>query len=251
MTIHRHRFDDAWAVLPDFGRIQHLPYLPNTDRDDLVATAEEAAIIFDPSLDVTIEEKVDGSQIGIASDGDGEPPLIRNKNHVLVKGYGRKNTPAKAQYAPLWNWVYENAKCFENLREQWQQPASVYGEWIYAEHTLSYDLAPSDFIAYNVFLPEEQRFVSPFLARNSLHEAGFTIPALLGNSVTSYAQLEALTKAHSMWSNTSLREGVIVKVSSTPIGAPALTHQFKMRRSDFKPREDFNDTPLRRRKQTG
>ena len=179
--------------------------------------------------------------MAIASDGDGSPPIIRNKNHVLVKGYGRKSTPAKAQYAPLWNWVYEHAVCFSELRQQWSASVGVYGEWIYAEHTLRYDLAPSDFIAYEVYVPGKG-FVNARLARASLEEAGFLIPDLHTNSVRSYAQLEALTQLASPWSSCDRREGVMVKVSEGEV----LLHRFKMRREDFRPREDFNDGPIRR-----
>lgn len=241
------RFDDAWVLLPDFGRIKHLPYKPNTDRDDLVATPLFISLAFDRRIHgLSVEEKIDGSQVAINFSGD--IPIIRNKNHVLVKGYGRKHTPAKAQYAPLWNWVYANADRFENLEQIAGMPVSVYGEWIYAEHTICYDLAPDDFIAYEVFVPTVNTFLDAERARTCLEHAGFTLPFAqhFGNSVSIealYTQLEFMTQQPSRWSSCDKREGVMVKVSDDK----RLLHRFKMRREDFKPREDFNDTPLRRR----
>lgn len=251
------RFDSAREVLPEFGRMLHLPHKPNCDRDDLVATEDEASIIFrtgawmgiskrtlerlQPS--VLVEEKLDGSQVGVASAGDGEVPIIRNKNHILVKGYGRKNTNAKRQYAPLWNWVYEHANEFAALTALCGELVGVYGEWLYAEHTLRYDLAPADFVAYQIYQPSLGAFVDAYRTRELLGAAGFAQPDLLATRVDSYAQLEALTQEPSRWSSRDLREGIVVKVSD----GERLVVQFKMRRGDFKPREDFNDSAMIRR----
>ncbi len=238
------RFDNAWSIFPDMGRIQHLPWKPNTDRGDLVATYAEAAVIFDPSLEVVVEDKVDGSQVAMYMGEDGVP-VVRNKNHVLVKGYGRKGTPAKAQYAPLWNWAYEHADCFEKLYEMMGEVVGVYGEWVYAEHTIKLDLAPDDFIAYEIFVPSEGCHISAMRARGNLYMAGFSIPNLLLGNPTglAYEALEKMTLEQHPWSSVDHREGVMVKVSKNG----EMLHRFKMRREDFKPREDFNDTPLRRR----
>lgn len=240
------RFSDAREILPEFGRMLHLPFEPNCDRDDLVATLEEAEVIFSKTATCVIEEKIDGSQVGLSSAGDGNPPIVRNKNHILVKGYGRKNTNAKTQYAPLWNWVYEHADCFRELTALLGEPVGVYGEWIYAEHTLRYDLAPDDFIAYQI---HQQGFgiIDPVFARNAIQDAGFHVPPLLlPTAHFDYTFLKSLTLQPSPWSSRDLREGVVVKVGD----GERLVAQFKMRRGSFKPREDFNYTPLRRRART-
>jgi len=129
----------------------------------------EADVIF-RSPRVLIEEKLDGSQVAVASAGDGSAPWIRSKNHVLVKGYGRKGTNAKAQYAPLWNWVYEHAAEFAAPTALLGEVVGVYGEWLYAEHTLCYDLAPDDFIAYQIYRPSLGDFLDPLLARSALSQ---------------------------------------------------------------------------------
>lgn len=241
------RFDSAREVLPEFGRMLHLPHEPNCDRDDLVATEADASVIFragrECGLGVLVEEKLDGSQVGVASAGDGEVPIIRNKNHILVKGYGRKLTNAKKQYAPLWNWVYDRAASFAALTALCGELVGVYGEWLYAEHTLRYDLAPDDFVAYQIYQPSLGAFVDAYRARELLGAAGFAQPELLATRVDGYAQLAALAREPSRWSSRDRREGVVVKVSD----GERLVAQFKMRRGDFRPREDFNDSPLIRR----
>lgn len=243
MSIDRtERFDEARQIVPDFGRMLHLPHEPNCDRDDLVATHEEASAIFfsDRAL---VEEKLDGSQVGVASAGDGSPPIVRNKNHILVKGYGRKGTNAKAQYAPLWNWVYEHAKQFAALKGYFSEVVGVYGEWLYAQHTIPYDFAPDDFIAYQIYRPSLGAILDPEITREALAQAGFFTPHLLATHVSHYDQLAALTCEISSWSLVERREGVVVKIGD----GERLVSQFKMRRFDFQPREGFNDEPMRRR----
>lgn len=236
------RIDDALRVLPDFGRMLHLPHQPNCDRDDLVATEEAASAIFRTHDICVVEEKIDGSQVGLALP-EGGVPFVRNKNHVLNKGYGRKRTNAKMQYAPLWNWVTEHAGCFDFLEGYFGETVGVYGEWIYAEHTLRYDLAPADFVAYQIYSPGLSDFVDPYEARAALGEAGFVLPPLLGVRVSSYEDLVALANQPSPWSSRDVREGVVVKYGD----GERLLGQFKMRRASFRPREDFNDSPLVRR----
>lgn len=232
-------FEKERGLLPELPRIQHLPYKPNTDRDDLVATEAEARVIFDGAI---AEEKIDGSQVGILFDGNGEP-IIRNKNHVLRKGYGCKGTPAKDQYAPLFNWTYAHRDEFAALAFAMDMRVAVYGEWLYAEHTICYDLAPDDFIAHGLRDVDAGRHVATLRARAALAEAGFSLPVLLATEVASYERLTALTLMPAAWSTRDQREGVVVKVDD----GEWVTHLFKMRRATFKSREDFNVTPLRRR----
>lgn len=242
------RFDDERASLPEFGRMLHLPHKPNCDRDDLIATEADVSVLRDANLSVLVEEKLDGSQVGIAWGGDAEaPPIIRNKNHILVKGYGRKNTNAKRQYAPLWNWVYEHADNFAALAAFFGEVVGVYGEWLYAQHTLRYDLAPGDFVAYQIFQPSLGGHVDAYRTREALSAAGFAQPELLATSAIGYEQLEALAQEPSVWSSLDRREGVVVKVSD----GERLVAQFKMRRGDFRPREDFNEGALVRRSHKG
>lgn len=210
-----HRNFKQMKHLPSFPRITHLSWKPNIVSGDLVSQNDN--IIF--SDNVIIEEKVDGASVGMALVNS--HPLIRNRNHVLNKGY-LKDTPAKMQFRPLWNWFYENKELFKNLNDVYSQPVSVYGEWMYAQHGMKYDKLPSYFIAYELFFPEENRWTSidP--------ELGFITTKRLGTKIDSYEMLENLTNELSEFSS-ELREGVVVKIKS----GNNIIERFKMVRQGF------------------
>lgn len=216
-------------LLPDYPRTRHLPWKPNASRDDLIASEREARIIFE-SEHVTVEEKVDGANVGIA-----RGPIIRNRNHILHKGY-RAKTAAKLQFTPIWNWYYDHEPCFDRL-ETLAGPVSVFGEWLLALHSVIYDRLPDYLLAFDLYDPENRDFLDPLRARYCLEHAGFvTVPLLRVGRVGSYEELEHLVYQPSILSSTAQREGVYVKVSD----GSHITHRFKMVRQGFIAGEHFS-----------
>lgn len=156
-------FEAEKRVLPDFGRTHHLPWRANGSDDDSVAREEYAGMIFHGEL--TVEEKIDGACVGIRHTGD--EPILRNREHILRKGY-IKDTPSKMQFRPLWGWYYDHRESFEKLNALLGIEASVYGEWLYAKHTLYYDRLPSLFVAHSIWDPADGSFVPQGRARDAL-----------------------------------------------------------------------------------
>ena len=98
---------------------------------------------------VTIEEKIDGANLGISFSSDGEIQLQNRGNYLLL--------PFKGQWSPLSGWVKEHADdLFDNLLDRY----IVYGEWCYAKHSIYYNRLPDWFIAFDVFDKTEKRFLS-------------------------------------------------------------------------------------------
>jgi hypothetical protein len=205
----------GFQILPEFPRMKHLPFKPNTVRGDLVATVDE----LNPNIEwgtLVIEEKVDGACVGMAF-VDGEP-IIRNRNHILRKGYV-KDTPAKKQFASIWGWFYENKKKFQRLNDL--GTFSVYGEWMIQQHGMFYDRLPDWFIAYDLFDWEADGFLDSLVSRKYLEECGFSIAPLLHK--TSFhktlcldhyeTRLEMLSNGKTDLASDSMREGVVVKIS--------------------------------------
>lgn len=226
---------DAQFLLPEYPRILHLPHLPNATRDDLVASVIDASIIFgsDP---ICIEEKLDGASLGVRY-VDEEELLIRNRNHVLRKGY-RKETSAKMQFAPVWSYFYDRRSMLEHLTSLCGD-VSVYGEWLLAQHGIRYDKLPALFVAYDLYRSEDQTWIPPALARQYLSEAGFAVPPLFEAKLSSYEQLETWIQQSSPFSSTDLREGVCVKVMK-----PEGLHRFKKVRSSFIRGQYWSDTRI-------
>ncbi len=211
-------------IMPDFPRIGHLPHRPNATNEDLIYNEDEVKIIFENV--VYCEEKVDGANSGmVLYEGH---PVIRNRSHILSKGFV-KDTPAKKQFASIWNWFYDNKDKFELLAAQY--PAvSVYGEWLYAVHGTRYDKLPDYFIAYDLYDYATGKFLDTSLARHILTESGFSIPPLLyKGKIESWEQLEAFCQGPSPFSSLDRREGVVLKIC----GGGEVKNRFKMVRPDF------------------
>jgi atypical dual specificity phosphatase len=226
---------DIAERFPAFPRTAHLPFCPQAQRDDLIAKEAEAQVIF--AQPVCVEEKLDGANAGIVFLGD--ELFIRNRDHILRKGFDAK-TPAKKQFAALWTWAYDHADHFEQLAVRSGRTLSVYGEWLYAKHTIHYDRLSALFIPFDLYDPDTRSFLDPRISRQLLADSGFEIPPLLHEGpVPSYEFLAEYLQRASAFADT-LREGVYLKVGD----GSQVTHRFKMVRTGFGQPPDWNRQKL-------
>lgn len=209
-------------ILPPFPRTPHLPHKPNLEQNDLVASE----IHLDGLL--SIEEKVDGASVGITIDDEGNP-VIRNREHILKKGYTKKETTAKLQFRPLWNYFYANKKAFLKILEE--APLAIYGEWMWAQHGIHYTRLPDWFIPYDIYNYELGVFLSPVIARAILRDAGFHCPTLIfeGEQELSYDDLEIWANSPASWADGKV-EGIYLKVHD----GETVIHRYKMVREDYR-----------------
>jgi hypothetical protein len=241
-------FDFERDIFPDFPRTEHLPafgkYVPNASSDDKIAARGVLDLIL--ANYSYAEEKIDGANSGIMhcpslADKLGQPFMVRNRNHILRKGYTAK-TKGKQQFVPFWNWYYANVDKFEKLNEFVGFEAAVYGEWLWPKNpcTIVYDFdrVPANFIAYDIWDYANKRFYPQ--ARSALSGAGFTLPPLLIDGIKNLNDLVPLLSETSDWSAPAdkqkeacqiKREGVYIKVCQQE----QIIARYKMVRPDYKP----------------
>jgi hypothetical protein len=99
---------------------------------------------------LVIEEKVDGANAGISFDEDGKL-LIQTRGHYLRGG------PREKHFNLLKVWA--NARQDE-LRQTLGNRYVMYGEWLYAKHTMYYDALPHYFMEFDVLDLEQNVFLS-------------------------------------------------------------------------------------------
>lgn len=231
-------------ILPDYPRTHHLPYEPNAQRLDLIATEKECEVIFN-SDNVEATEKCDGANCGCCF-YEGHP-IMRNRNHFLQKGKTGhlSKTPAKLQFSSIYNWFYSNIDKFEKLNSLMGFEASVYGEWLVALHGLKYDKLPDYFMAYDIYDWQHGKFICPKIAREMLELSGFNVvPLLHYGKIPNWKFLGKFCEELSPFSTTDLREGVYIKVSD----GKYITHRFKMVRRGFIQGGHWNDRVLTKNK---
>lgn len=157
--------------------------------------------------DVAVEEKIDGANAGMMwLDGNA---VIRNRTHVLVKGYTKKNTPAKIQFRSAWGWLYKNKKKFQKLNKMFNVPVAVYGEWCYALHGIVYDKLPDWFIVFDLLIPEG--FLPVEVRHEVIKEVGLVNVPLLYKGEVTLDLIKELTNKPSQFSSVDLVEGVYIK----------------------------------------
>lgn len=198
-------------------------------------------------------EKVDGANSGIGWTDEG--PLFRNRSKILRKAFdGRKDTPAKAQFKPVWNWMYQHEDDIREISKRFGSLITPYGEWMWAQHSLHYNALPDVFLAYDLWDVDRQRFLSPMLLHTLLQGLGIhyispraiswvddvTIRSLLASDTSEYR-----TDAQGQFNQPC--EGWVFKQVRYGDGDPYVTQMVKLVRPDFVRVDDgWNDRPLQR-----
>lgn len=112
---------------------------------------------------LVLEEKVDGANCGISFDSGGKM-YLQSRGHFLNGGYGER----QFDLFKLW------AGCFEEgLRLLLGDRYIMYGEWLYAKHTVFYDSLPHYFMEFDIFDKETKKFFSTGKRRKFLQDAPF------------------------------------------------------------------------------
>jgi atypical dual specificity phosphatase len=236
------------GLLPSYPRTPHLPYKPNPAPGDVLTPDDEQQAVLMTILGSetqVIEEKVDGANCAVMLDGGDF--IVRNRDHVLKKGYVKKETPAKLQFRPIWNWVHDHRKLFEAANRAYGRPVGVYGEWLWALHGIVYDKLPSYFVAFDLYDPEARQWVAPEVARPVLQAAGFTCAPLLHKGrMDDFDLLDQLSQGKSDF-GTGQREGIYIKDS---YGSPFVKFRYKMIREGYTQGALWNPEKLTRQKLT-
>jgi len=132
---------------------------------------------------LVVEEKLDGANAAISFAADGTVRL-QSRGHYLGGG-GRE-----AQFALFKQWAYTQANA---LLDRLGDRYIVYGEWLYAKHTIYYDDLPHFFVTYDILDRADGSFFSTprreaFLAGLELAAA----PVLFSGAVDRLESLTAL-----------------------------------------------------------
>lgn len=224
--------------IPRFPITPHLPDSLMQSSADVWATDADI-MAFKVGHRVLLQEKIDGANVGIHYDGKGEVTL-RNRDHHLKKGYQKKETPSKLQFRPLWGWIYDHRVAFKRLSDALDgYTPIVYAEWLFAQHTIAYDLLPDLLLPFDL-LTVPGHFMDPFAARDMLVDAGFCTPPELP-----MMDIHELANQPSRYSSKEVpMEGVYAKIGN----GIRLTHRVKFVRPTFKSRDDFTTTELAKNK---
>ena len=93
------------------------------------------------NLPLVVEEKIDGANSGVSFDSEGNL-LLQSRGHYLIGGVREKHFDLFKQWGTI-----HSRQFWEVLGDRYV----MYGEWVYAKHTIFYDKLPHYFMEFDVF----------------------------------------------------------------------------------------------------
>jgi len=187
-----------------FPTTPHLAWLAEDGmpRDDKVLSPAEAQALL--SGDVTVEEKLDGANLGLSLSPDGAL-RAQNRGQYLSEPYG-------GQFMRLPAWLSQHEL---GMRTVLRPELMLFGEWCAARHSLGYDRLPNWFLLFDVYDRNNGRFWST-ARRNALAvEAGlFTVPLVSSGSITLQTLKQLVMHTPSRYRAGLPLEGVVVRRDS-------------------------------------
>jgi len=192
-----------------FPRTPHLFDLGAATLDDIVT--DIAAL---PCHDqVLITEKIDGANIGFSLSSDRSRIVVQNRSHYV-------DSSTHEQFKKLDVWVENHQKDLYLVLDRdpfFPERYILFGEWMYATHSIAYTHLPDHFIAFDVY----DRSTNTWAGRHTLSQvlAGTSIsvvPVLHHGPMPTNNELRQMTQTQSKYWDGRV-EGVYVKVERNNI----------------------------------
>jgi hypothetical protein len=170
------------------NRLYKYPRTPHLNGSRLQPGDEDLCVASFAHLSgqhLVVEEKLDGANSAVSFSAEGQL-LLQSRGHFLDGGAREKH------FGLMKAWVGRHQ---DALREALGSRFVMYGEWLYAKHTIFYDQLAHYFFEFDVFDKEREQFLSTDGRKNML--GGLPVvsaPVLFTGSVGSGQQLQSLIR---------------------------------------------------------
>lgn len=153
----------------DFVKYPRTPHLfgsKGTDDDKHLGDTESNRFIADDSL--IVEEKIDGTNVGIHFSEAGEL-VLQCRGHLITQGM-------HPQYDLFKQWAAVKRDVLERVLEN---RGILFGEWVYARHSVSYRKLSHFFFEFDIYDKQQKAFVDLDRRLSLLEGSGIeTVPVL-------------------------------------------------------------------------
>jgi hypothetical protein len=137
------------ATRDDFIKYPRTPHLfgsKGTDDDKHLGRKESEAFIANPSL--IVEEKIDGTNVGIHFNSRGRM-VLQCRGHEITEGM-------HPQYDLFKQWTSVKRPALEAMLSG---KFILYGEWLYARHSVHYRKLPHYFFEFDIYDKDAGQFL--------------------------------------------------------------------------------------------
>jgi hypothetical protein len=157
------------ASRDDFTKYPRTPHLfgsRGTDDDKDLGQQESLDFITDASL--IVEEKLDGTNVGIHFTSAGRM-VLQCRGHEITTGM-------HAQYDLFKQWTMGKRQVLEAVLED---KLLLFGEWLYARHSVHYRRLPHYFFEFDIYDKQKQVFLDLATRLELLGQTGIhTVPII-------------------------------------------------------------------------
>jgi hypothetical protein len=166
----------------DFTKYPRTPHLfgsRGTDDDKHLGQRESANFIADPSL--IVEEKLDGTNVGIHFTTAGRM-VLQCRGHEITSGM-------HSQYDLFKQWSMGKRPVLEAMLAD---RLLLFGEWLYAKHSVHYRRLPHYFFEFDIYDKERGVFLDLAARLALLESTGILTVPVLHRGAATVAELHAL-----------------------------------------------------------
>lgn len=190
-------------------------------RTDKILTEREVEKMLNAEL--CIEEKIDGANLGISFDDNGNI-LFQNRGSYLYP-------PLDGQWKMLNGWAEKfEDRMFDVLTNRY----IMFGEWCFVTHSIYYDCLPDWFIGFDVYDKDKNKFLSVEKRNRLMNQIGISIVPMLGKGSFDLIQLKDFIGISKFGSNEC--EGIYLRQDEGGF----LKHRAKIVRRDFQQNMDIH-----------
>jgi atypical dual specificity phosphatase len=167
---------------------------------------------------IYVEEKVDGANMGISIVD--YKVVFQNRSHYI-------NSKYHEQFRSLDTWTHAHRDDVFAILEPDRH--ILYGEWLYAKHSIPYERLPGLFVAFDIYDQFECRFWSRERVSAALEGTSIPlVPLMAHRTFKTAGELAALTQQQSRFYDGRV-EGVYLRICDDDY----LTQRGKIVRTDF------------------
>lgn len=209
--------NDDTNFIHKFPRTQHIFNIGGATVDDRMLSKEDYEIFMNDD-DVFIAEKVDGTQLGISID-ENYKIVIQNRSHYV-------NSKSHSQFEKLDKWIMDHS---QSLFEILDQDTILFGEWLYAKHSISYSELPDYFLAFDLYHKKKKLFYNRDILVEKLKETNISyVREMYRGKIRDKNQLLKLIEQKSEYTDGRV-EGIYLKIFENDY----VRNRCKLVRNDF------------------
>lgn len=113
-------------------------YPKTLDLERLLSTDANFEAIIGDNQQLIVEEKMDGTQVGLQFDVHAQP-VLQSRGTIII---------SEPEFSWLKSWVWQH---YQSLYDCLQQRYIVFGEWLWAKQTIFYDSLPHYWLEFDVY----------------------------------------------------------------------------------------------------